>query len=140
MKRSSLLPCRACARHVFDYEIVCPFCGTGLESIASKRAIRAGGVAAALVAAACGGITTDDSTLERDGGGSDVSMTADGQGGARSDAADPDHRIIIPQVEAAVGSDGTADAAAPDACAPWEIYIDGQCSVLVYKSPPPRPA
>jgi len=52
-----LRPCSACSRHVFVDERACPFCGVALVPPGGGGACRLGGVAAAMVVAACGART-----------------------------------------------------------------------------------
>lgn len=92
----ALFPCPSCARHVHIGEPSCPFCGDAMPEDAAARAIPPARkrldrlatftFATALVAAACGG-TTSDNVPSTDGGGA---TQEGGRDGAAGDSATRD--------------------------------------------------
>jgi hypothetical protein len=133
----ALLPCRACARHVFVGEAVCPFCGAVLDrNVAAARAWRAGGVAAALVAASCGGVSEHTEVI--DAGGSQAPSGTGGTAVVTTGTGGGPQTVVLDGAVRAVGDAGlfpsdAADDADPCAAPRW----DNSCMVSIYKSPPP---
>lgn len=114
----ALFPCSSCARHVRIADAACPFCGTALPADAAARVVPAVparrrldraatfAFATTLVAAACGG-STSDAQSGVDAGKADSAVQGDAA--TKSDAFDNDSGTV----QAAYGA--PFDAALADA-------------------------
>ena len=133
--------CRSCARHVFADEPACPFCGAAEASGTAGRTLRAGGVAALLVAAACGGVTETPPS----GAGGMAAHTGGAQaggslqtGGAQTGGATTPLLDGGP-VDATVADAGPRDSQAGNPCPPYGEQVGDVCMIPIYRSPPPLP-
>ena len=148
-----LLPCRACGRHLFSDEAVCPFCG--VARVPSRRtaggpAVMMGGALLAVAAACNGAVTVEHGAGGSAGSGggatnratSATSSTAPTSAYATTTNRSPTTQVFpdasstrsgAPDAQALSDVDATVPDAAPECfgcdCPPF------QC---IYRSPPRR--